>query len=151
MASPRLQRGRYSHPGYCYALTTTTHGRRTWFEDPLNAEVIIDTLRYMDRCGVSCTLAWVVMPDHVHWLIQLRQATLARCMLLFKSRSSRLLNERLQRTGKRWQHGYFDHAVRNEESLRRHALYILANPIRAGLASALGEYPHAWSRWPMDA
>jgi len=150
MTSPRLQRGRYSHPGYCYAPTTTTHGRRRWFDDPLNAVVIIDTLRYMDRCGVSCTLAWVAMPDHVHWLIQLRQDTLARCMLLFKSRSSRLLNERLRRTGKLWQHGYFDPAVRSEESLRRQGLYILANPIRAGLAGALGEYPHAWSRWPME-
>lgn len=95
-------------------------------------------------------MAWVVMPDPVHWLIQLRQDTLARCMLLFKSRSSRLLNERLRRTGKLWQHGYFDHAVRSEESLRRQALHILANPIRAGLANALGEYPHAWSRWPME-
>ncbi|MEG2805532.1 transposase [Stenotrophomonas sp.] len=150
MASPRLQRGRYSHPGFCYALTTTTHARRRWFEDAPNAELVIDTLRHLDRSGHSGTLAWVVMPDHVHWLMQLRQGTLADCMAVFKSRSARLLNARLGRQGKLWQHGYFDHAVRTDASLRKHALYLLANPIRAGLATALGEYPYAWSRWPVD-
>jgi putative transposase len=150
MSSPRLQRGRYSHPGYCYALTTTTHNRCRWFEDAADAEVIIDSLRYMERCGITRTLAWVIMPDHLHWLIQLRRGTLASCMVMFKSRSSRLLNQRLGRKGKVWQHGYFDHAVRTEESLRRQALYILANPLRAGLAEALGDCPYAWSRWSVQ-
>jgi len=35
--------------------------------------------------------------------------------------------------------------VRAEESLARQALYILGNPVRAGLARQVGEYPHAWS------
>ncbi len=48
-----------------------------------------------------------------------------------------------------WQPSYFDHAVRHEDALRRHALYILGNPVRAGLATELDEYPFAWCRWPM--
>jgi hypothetical protein len=48
-----------------------------------------------------------------------------------------------------WQRGYHDHAVRTDESLHEKAMYILANPVRSGLASTLGEYPHAWCRWPL--
>jgi len=31
--------------------------------------------------------------------------------------------------------------------LHRQALYILGNPIRAGLAREIGQYPYAWSIW----
>jgi len=89
------------------------------------------------------------MPDHLHWLMELRGGTLAECVALLKSRSSRLLNRRLERQGPLWQRGYHDHAVRSDESLHEKAMYIMANPVRAGLASTLGEYPHAWCRWPL--
>ena len=148
MASPRLRQGRHSEPGHVYSLTAVTAGRKRWFEDPDNAAVLIDVLRFVERSRYSCSLAWVVMPDHIHWLMQLRQGSLASCMALLKSRSSRLLNQRLHRRGQFWQHGYFDRAMRTDESLREAAIYILANPVRAGLALGLGDYPHAWCRWP---
>ncbi len=149
MASPRLRQGRCSEPGNIYALTTVTEKRCRLFEHPDNAQIVIEALRFVERSSYSHSLAWVVMPDHVHWLMQLRRDSLAGCMALFKSRSSRLLNQRLHRQGRVWQHGYFDHAIRRDASLLNAARYILANPIRAGLSETLGEYPHAWSRWPL--
>ncbi|GAB3048523.1 REP-associated tyrosine transposase [Stenotrophomonas tumulicola] len=149
MSSRHLQRGRCSFPGGVYALTTVTHGRRPIFKTPGNAEIVIASLRYLERSGVSHSFAWVVMPDHVHWLLQLRKGSLASCMLCFKSRSSRLLGQASGLTGRLWQPSYFDQAVRSEASLREHALYIAANPVRAGLANALGDYPFAWCRWPL--
>jgi hypothetical protein len=44
-----------------------------------------------------------------------------------------------------WQPSFFDHVVRSEQSVIGIAAYILANPIRAGLSTALGEYPFAGS------
>ena len=41
---------------------------------------------------------------------------------------------------KLWQDSYFDHIIRDEESLSRQACYILNNPVRAGL--------DRWDRWP---
>ncbi|CAH0162132.1 hypothetical protein SRABI102_00814 [Stenotrophomonas lactitubi] len=111
--------------------------------------VLVDTLRFIERNGFSHSLAWVVMPDHLHWLMELQMGTLAQCMAVLKSLSSRLLNRQLGQKGPLWQHGYHDHAVRTDESLHEKAMYILANPVRAGLASELGEYPHAWCRWPL--
>ncbi|MEN5392204.1 transposase [[Pseudomonas] hibiscicola] len=89
------------------------------------------------------------MPDHLHWLMQLRDGSLARMMGTVKSRSSRLLGQQFGIQTPLWQPSCFDHAVRSEEALRRHALYILGNLIRAGLTLHLDEYPFAWCRWPM--
>ena len=40
-----------------------------------------------------------------------------------------------------WQVGWFDHILRDHESLERHAAYTLANPVRAGLV-------RGWEDWP---
>ena len=149
MASPKLRYGRHSSTGIVYSLTTTTHGREPFFADAASVAVLVDALRFVERAGISHSLAWVVMPDHLHWLMELQTGTLAECMSLLKSRSSRLLNQQLGRRGALWQHGYRDHAVRSDESLHEKALYIMANPVRAGLACELGEYPYAWCRWPL--
>ncbi len=149
MASPRLRYGRYSSTGNVYLLTTTTLGREPFFADAANVAVLVDALRFVERAGISHSLAWVVMPDHLHWLMELQTGTLAECMSLLKSRSSRLLNQQLGRRGALWQHGYHDHAVRTDESLHEKARYIMAKPVRAGLACGVGEYPYAWCRWPL--
>ncbi|PZS70783.1 REP-associated tyrosine transposase [Stenotrophomonas maltophilia] len=149
MASPRLRYGRYSHPGNVYLLTTATLGREPFFTDAAIVAILVDALRFVERSGFSHSLAWVVMPDHLHWLLELRSGTLAECMSLLKSRSGRVLNQYMGRRGALWQHGYHDHAVRTDESLQEKAMYIMANPVRSGLASTLGEYPHAWCRWPL--
>ena len=141
MSSSRLQRGRVSAVGAIYILTTVTHRRRPLFETSCHAHAVIEALRHVERSGRSRSHAWVVMPDHVHWLMELKSGTLATCMNIFKSRSSRLIGgERL------WQRGYHDHALRREESLMAAALYIVGNPLRAGLAQQAGDYPYAWCR-----
>ncbi|WP_420883733.1 transposase [Isoptericola jiangsuensis] len=71
-------------------------------------------------------------------------------MQRFKSSSALQINRRLGRSGSFWQSSYHDHAIRSDESLFRHAMYVLGNPIRAGLTTQLGEYPHACCRWNMD-
>jgi len=111
--------------------------------------VLVDALRFVERAVISHSLAWVVMPDHVNWLMELQKGTLAEGMSLLKSRSSRLLNQQLGRRGALWQQGSHDHAVRSDESLHEKAMYLLANPVRAGLACEVGEYPCAWCRWPL--
>ena len=93
------------------------------------------------------SFAWVVMPDHVHWMFQLQASDLADIARRLKSSSALALNQLADCRSTVWQSGYFDHALRAEESLVRQALYILGNPIRAGLARQIGEYPHAWSVW----
>ncbi|WP_422506273.1 REP-associated tyrosine transposase [Stenotrophomonas sp. GZD-301] len=150
MPSPRLHVGRWSSVGSIYALTSITDARARLFVQADLAALVEQVLQAMEQEQRVRNLAWVIMPDHMHWLMQLRRGTLDNCMQRVKSRSSLLINRQLKRSGRIWQSGYFDHALRRDDDLRRHATYILANPIRAGMSRALGEYPFAWCRWPME-
>ena len=146
-----LLKGRVSAIGQVYTITTVTHDRTRHFENPANAAILIHALRYVEHYKRTRSLAWVVMPDHLHWLVRLRRGDLAECMKLLKWRSAVQINHFGEGAGRIWQPGYYDHALRRQESLRTQARYILANPVRAGLTRAVGEYPYAWCRWQLDA
>ncbi|CAH0153304.1 REP-associated tyrosine transposase [Stenotrophomonas lactitubi] len=147
MSSNLLRQGRRSIIGQIYVLTTTTSQRRRRFECDATAGCVSSQFQDLERQGLVQSLAWVVMPDHVHWMLQLRASELSGIARRFKSSSALALNRLAGQCGVVWQPGYFDHAVRAEESLHRQALYILGNPIRAGLAREIGQYPYAWSIW----
>jgi len=150
MSSPRLHRGRHSSLGTVYAVTTICRHRAPLFLDPANSAIIREVIASLDVRGVTSTFAWVAMPDHLHWLFQLQQGSLAQCMQSMKGVSSLQINRQRGGGGAIWQPGYHDHAVRADASLHKHARYILANPIRAGLATTLGEYPHTGCRWTLE-
>ena len=89
-----------------------------------------------------CSLAWVVMPDHVHWLFQLGEyMDLSAAIKRFKARSARRVNDYLHRQGALWQKSFYDHALRKDEDVQGVARYIVANPLRAGLVEHVGDYP----------
>ena len=148
MPSPRLLIGRRSLQGAYYMLTTVVAGRESIFVDDTTVECVVEALRCSDREHRSRTLAWVVMPDHVHWLMQLGNGNISRCVQAFKSRSSRALNLHRGSAGSLWQRGFYDRCIRSDESLLTQANYLIENPVRSGLATKAGEYPHCWTRWP---
>ena len=43
--------------------------------------------------------------------------------------------------------GLHDHAVRSDEDFRALARYVVANPLRAGLVSQIGDYPLWDAAW----
>ncbi|HDS1137647.1 TPA: transposase [Stenotrophomonas maltophilia] len=150
MNGARLSLGRHSRIGQTYLLTTVTQGRRRYFEDAAAAHLVLDVIRCLDAEGLTHSLAYVVMPDHIHWLVELRAFSLDYIMQRLKSRSALRINRRLGRSGRFWQSSYHDHAIRSDESLFRHAMYVMGNPIRAGLTARIGEYAHAWCQWEID-
>jgi hypothetical protein len=48
-----------------------------------------------------------------------------------------------QRRCRLWQESYFDHIVRDEESVARQVCYVLNNPVRAGLVNRWDEWPYS--------
>lgn len=71
-----LRRGRYSELGRLYLLTTVTHQRKPLLHDFHHARLVIHQLRQSDEEHACRSLAWVLMPDHLHWLIELKGTTL---------------------------------------------------------------------------
>jgi putative transposase len=136
-----LRKSRYSACSQIYLITTVTRQRYPVFMDLWTGRIVANELRRLEDEGVAGTLAWVLMPDHLHWLMQLESGdSLSLVMKKLKGRSSRNLNIHMSRKGSIWQSAYHDHAVRREEDLRKLARYIVANPLRAGLATSVRCY-----------
>ena len=147
MASPRLTRGRRSNLHSLYAITTVARDRTPLFFELDLAHCVAAQIAVSDEEGSTSTHAWVVMPDHVHWLFSLERHDVSACVARFKSRSARAIHQARGSRGRVWQSGYFDHRVRNEDDFRSQARYILDNPLRAGLVKKLADYPHWGCRW----
>ena len=135
----RLRAGRVSLPGNAYHVIFRTFRGRLLFDDLQLGRIVVDGLRRQDEARRTSTLAFVVMPDHVHWLFTLGpDATLAGVMSRLKGFTARRINTSMGCAGRKvWQAGFFDHAVRRDEDLQAIARYIVANPLRPGMVTSL--------------
>jgi REP element-mobilizing transposase RayT len=88
-------------------------------------------------------LAWVVMSNHIHLVVEIWDVPLAKLINSWKGKSSRLANVLLRRNGKFWQAEYYDTLVRDEAHLKRAIRYAEQNPVKAFLARIAREWP--WS------
>ncbi|MFC1606190.1 transposase [Pseudomonadota bacterium] len=142
-----LRRGRFSQEGGAYLLTTVTHQRIPWFQVFSFAQIMCQTLSRPDCLRDARNLCWVVMPDHIHLLLQLGQFELGTVMKRLKARSAVVLNREIGRRGRFWEPGFHDHALREDEELISVARYIVANPLRAGLVKHVADYPYWNAQW----
>ena len=75
------------------------------------------------------TLAYVVMPDHLHWLMQLKaDYDLSGVMRFVKSETTRRSKALQDLSAPIWQRGFYDQAIRAEEDIIDYTRYIVANP-----------------------
>ncbi|MFZ6045945.1 transposase [Pseudomonas sp. CR3202] len=143
-----LFKGRISTVGQIYHITTTTEGRRPLFRDFNCARMVIAEMRRLQEQNLLHSIAWVLMPDHLHWLLQLRgPISVSTVIKVLKGRSARQLGLYLQGCPGIWQRGFHDHALRQEDDVLKVARYIVANPLRAGLVERLGDYPFWDAHW----
>ena len=142
-----LRKGRSSVPGQIYLVTSVTKDRRKWFLDfdlGCLASKILNSPQLWPDANL---LAWVLMPDHLHLLVELGdRESLELAVQRVKSLVSKELRLSLG-PAQIWQPGFHDHALRNSEDVISVARYVIANPIRAGLAKDVGEYPFWGSAW----
>ena len=137
-----MRKGRVSLPGQVYHVTAITFERQPVCSDLRSARVLISALREAQARSEAATLAFVVMPDHMHWLLQLGEdASLSAVVGAVKAVTAHGLGKRI------WQSGFHDHALRQEEDLAKLARYIVANPLRAGLVQRVGDYSHWDAVW----
>ena len=140
----QLRRGRWSSPNKVYHVTFVTLNRSPSFSDFGRARKMVRAIR--NSASDAETLAFVVMPDHVHWLLQLLGGkSLGQVVGRAKAEVSRCRSERGHRV--KWQDGFHDHAIRRDEDIQHIARYIVANPVRAGLVKSVRDYPHWDATW----
>ncbi len=144
----QLRKGRRSIPNQIYHVSTATHEWRPLFENVLCGRAVVASLRHEHNAGNVESLAFVVMPDHLHWLFSLSGSRpLNTCINIVKASAAKRINKIMQRNGKVWQTGYYDRAIRREEDLTAVARYIVANPVRAGIVASVRHYPLWDAKW----
>ena len=157
--SLRLPAYDYSQAG-AYFITVCTQNRVMLFGEVIDCDVQLNKMGMIVQQtwddlpthyhGIDLD-AFVVMPNHVHGIIMLadaseRRRAISEIVRGFKTFSARRVNERArigvhvgagfkpalaqQTRPMRWQRGYYEHVVRNEKALDRIRAYITNNPAR---------------------
>lgn len=144
--SQKLRIGRYSEPGRIYLITLVCAHRRQFFTDLKAGRIPVRIMKLLSSDAE--TLCYVVMPDHIHWLLTLgMNKSLQKLVQQMKSLSAKSLHKSAFPGEQIWQKGFHDRALRREEDVRQVARYVIANPLRAGLVRSLREYPLWDVKW----
>ena len=144
----RLRIGRCSLPNHIYHVTTVTTDRAKLFGNFVLGRMVVRSLMRAEDSKRVRSLAFVVMPDHLHWLVQLSaDDSLSATVGSVKSQSSRLIRQAIGIENAVWQKGFYDRAIRHDDDLLDVARYIIANPLRGGLVDSIGNYPLWDSIW----
>lgn len=142
MPRDNLLKGRVSLLRQAYHVTACTEARRPIFHDFACARLLVAEMQRLHEEELLGSLAWVIMPDHLHWLFQLgERETLSATVKRLKARSALAIGRHIKLEAPVWQRGFHDHAIRRDEDLLVAARYIVANPLRAGLVEHIGDYP----------
>ncbi|ALO34269.1 transposase [Colwellia sp. MT41] len=142
MSRDKLIKGRTSLKNHIYHVTTCTQNRQPFFDNFHCARLLINEMKKLEQSKQVLAITWVIMPDHLHWLLQLScEKSLSTIMQSLKGCSSKTINQYNPKINFSWQRGFYDHAIRAEEDLLKVSRYIVANPLRAGLVDNIGHYP----------
>lgn len=144
-----LRCGRVSLPEQIYLVTFTTQLRSPLLVDEATARIASGAFTDPHAWKHSRLLAWVLMPDHWHGLIELGGGeSLSGLICRLKANTARCVRlETGGGAGAVWARGFHDRALRQEDDVLSAARYVVVNPIRAGLVKRLGDYPYWNAIW----
>jgi len=118
-------------------ITIVCWQRRPYFSEFTAGRCFVQSLLGVQNC--ADTLCYVIMPDHIHWLMQVKEGG-ELSAIVQKVKSLTTKDIKLDGEIPLWQKGFNDHALRAEEDILDVARYVVANPLRAGLVTSLKNY-----------
>ena len=102
-------------------------------------QVIVEAFAFAVQSKRIYLRAFVVMPDHWHALIGLREPwTLPKFMHAFMSHVGATTSAHLTKHHTAWQDRYYETLIKTARQFTYVALYIEENPVKKGLASTTG-------------
>ncbi len=143
--------------GVLHYVTLNIRERKTVFNRPEYASMILDLLRFECDRHPATLVAYVAMPDHLHFLFGPRDGKVARFLSRLKPNATRNIDalaaqnnrdkERqwLAEKGKRelWQDGKYSLPIYSPQWIREKIEYIHNNPVRAGLVESPSDFLHS--------
>ncbi|MGI8460545.1 MAG: REP-associated tyrosine transposase [Solirubrobacterales bacterium] len=123
--------------------------RRVIFIDDHDRRMFLDLLReVIIRTEWNC-LAYCLMPNHFHLLLETPKASLGSGMQRLSGDYARYVNDRQRRSGHLFQGRYGSVRVKTDEQLLMTAAYIADNPVEAKLCKRPEQWP--WSSFCASA
>ena len=130
---------RYYEEGNLYFLTLVSFDREPILVD--HADLLLESLSSTAAKTGTQVLAWVVLRDHLHLVVDTRKSDPSKFVHDFKlSFAAKYRKTTRQSAGRTWQHRFWDHIIRDQDDLNHHIDYIHFNPVKHGISSAPIEY-----------
>jgi putative transposase len=128
----------------CYFITICCKARgRNQLALPNVAKALFETVQHRNDIGTWYVHVAMLMPDHVHMFVSFPQT---------KKRLKTIISKWKEWTAKTigisWHRDFFEHRLRQDESFREKADYILLNPVRAGLVQRPEDWPYVFITTP---
>ena len=122
------------------AYLNAGHGA-CYLRHPDIAQIVEGALLHFDGERYR-VMAWVIMPNHVHVLIEMMAGyRLGDIVHSWKSYTAKQANRLLKRSGRFWFREYYDRYIRDERHLVNAVAYIHNNPVQAGLVAVPEDWP----------
>jgi putative transposase len=137
------------HQGHAFFITISTFQKYPWFGKHIRlCENAIKLIRDLSAVNGTNVYAWCIMPDHIHLLIHGND--IIDFVRRFKGKMTPQARS-IEAERRLWQRSFFDHALRNEESLAEVSCYIWENPARAAIVDRPENYiwsgSEVWTDW----
>lgn len=117
--------------------------RRLIYRDDADREMYLRMLRGTVKQQRWRLLAYCLMENHVHLVVETPQANLAGGMQRMHGLYAREFNARHHRSGHVFQGRYGAVPIKTDEQLAAAAVYVVMNPVEAGLCAHPEDWP--WS------
>ena len=141
------------HPGGTYFFTVNLLERHGNDLLTRHIDLLRDTVRSVRDRHPFVIHGWVVLPDHLHCVIELPSGDAnfpLRWRLIKMNFSKALLRTKLRskvrvKRGERgiWQRRYWEHLIRDEADFRAHRDYVHINPVKHGLVERAVDWPYS--------
>ena len=110
-------------------VTTVTKGRKNILVE--NVSLLMGAIRRQEESLGFGVVAYVILPDHSHILIEGNGVDLTTIMRRIKLSFSKLYRNKYSlKRGHIWQHRFWDHIIRNQDDMNSHIDYIHYNPVK---------------------
>jgi putative transposase len=136
---------RHYIPNAIVFITSVTQDRIPYLQGERNLALFWETLRYIQQIHPFNLLAYVTLPDHIHWLLRVNDPSETFSDILRSVKRSFTFNFKraygITTPVTLWQQRFWDHVIRDERDLERHFDYIHYNPVKHGYV----KYPEDWA------
>jgi putative transposase len=138
---------RYYIPNAIVFITGVTRDRTPYLGPEDDVQLFFETLRRVQEIHPFRLLAYVVLPDHFHWLMRVDDEKGDFSRVLHSVKRNYTLNFKkahaISSSLKLWQSRFWDHVIRDQSDLNNHFDYVHWNPVKHGYVQRPEDWRHS--------